>query len=243
MHFAERETVLELARPAMVIVALTLVEALPPVLHDRYAVDEHLSKIGIGVAAILLLVMLDLFIRRASSFAFIRRRRYPVAWLEGVWLQKVDRRDRPYSIGRLAYIGNGRWKYDGIGYTDQFVPAVHWTAFSLSPSSDGRSWYFFGEFNELAFNKLLNHYERGKGGGVAPILDLPEKDWRKATELSGHVADLETGPHRSPPFPIVLHRATSISVPSELLDGPEGFKKLTADQCRKLFGDNNVQLP
>lgn len=241
MHFAERETILELARPAMVIVALTLVEALPPILVG-YGANEHYSKIGIGVAAIIALVLLDLFIRRASSFAFIRRRHYPVAWLEGVWLQKVGRPDRPYSIARLAYIGNGRWKYDGIGYTDQFVPAVHWTSFSLTPSSDGRSWYFFGEFHELEFNKSLDHYERRKGGEVAPILNLPEKDWRKANELVGRVADLDTGPNRLPPFSIVLRRAAIISVPADLLDGPEGFKKLTTDQCRTLFSDNNFPL-
>jgi hypothetical protein len=242
MHFAERETVLELARPAMVIVALTLVEALPSVLHAKYGLDEHFSKIAIGVAAIVVLVLLDWLIRRASQFGFIRRRRYPVAWLEGIWLQNVDRTDRPYSIARIAYIGNGRWKYDGVGYTAQFTPAAHWTTFSLTPSSDGRSWYFFGEFHQLRFNKPLNHYERQKGGEVAPILNLPEKDLSKATRLDGHVADLEIGTQRSPPFTIVLYRATSESVPADLLSGPEGFKRLTADQCRKLFSDNNVPL-
>jgi hypothetical protein len=241
MHFAERETVLELARPAMVIVALTLVEALPAILKENYTWDEHYSKIGIGVAAIIVLVMLDWFLRRASQFGFIRRRRYPVARLEGVWLQNVDRTDRPYSIARIAYIGNGRWKYDGIGYKADFTPAAHWTTFSLT--ADSRAWYFFGEFHELQLNKSLNHYERRKGGEVAPILNLPEQDFSKATpRLEGHVADLEIGPERLPPFSVVLYRAASKSPPADLLSGPEGFKKLTPDQCRKLFSDNNVPL-
>jgi hypothetical protein len=113
----------------------------------------------------------------------------------------------------------------------------------VAVNSDRRSWYFFGDFHELKFNTTLKHYERqGKGGDVAPILSLPENKWPEAKELDGNVSDIEIGSTNTSAFTIHLYRAIKKSVPLDLLEGPEGFKKLTPAQCRKLFSDNGAPL-
>jgi hypothetical protein len=228
MGFFEKETVLELLRPAAVIATIFLIESTSV---------EHSTKVVIGVIAIFFLAALDFVLRKGAKFSWLRHHWYKISRFEGLWLQRVGNL-RPYSIAWIDYDADGRWLYYGIGYNAAFEPTAEWHTTSWNnPAATDKFWYFSGEAELIKYDRKLHKTDRVSRGDVIPIIYL-RKD---SDKLNGEVIDLRVG-RANEVFDISLFPAHKQSAVPAAFRGLEDFKKMTAEQLRQLFADNNVPL-
>lgn len=237
MAFAEKETILELLRPTMVIVALTAIETAPQALLGY---NEHHVKIAVGVFCIVMMAGLDFALRKGTNiWKGIRHVVYPISRFEGVWFQRVGNK-RPYSMAAIEYDTDGRWIYHGVGFDENFEPAAEWMTFSMKLPSNKRNWYFAGDAETLTPNRILKNFERQSKGYVVPIIDLPdEAKWGTAKEVTGKVIDLKVD-RKDEVFGIRLFRADKV-FPNGLPEHEE-IKKMSREEIKKLFEQTSVPI-
>jgi hypothetical protein len=229
--FFEKDTMLELLRPAAVIATIFLIEKAPA---------EHSTKIVIGVVAIFLLALLDFLLRKGARFHRVRHYWHPISEFEGIWLQRVDN-VRPYSIACIDYDGDGRWKYYGVGYDPDFKPAAKWTTSSMPHKTAGTSWFFAGDAETLEFNPRLQNYKGSGRGYVVPIINLPaEKLWDRTDQLDGQVVDLRID-QKDEVYGISLYRAKK-PPSNDRLPLLEEIMKMSSDKVRQMFIELKIPL-
>ncbi|MGP0093800.1 MAG: hypothetical protein ACLPKB_28245 [Xanthobacteraceae bacterium] len=183
-------------------------------------------KIGCWVVIALLVLVIDYVVRRYDWMLWWMRDPQ-LSRAEGVWFQKVAIPERPYSIGRIEYSGNGRWAYSGVGYGDKFEPKADWQTASLGCDSQSKKWYFAGQAHLLKYDAHLKRYQWEHTGYVNPILDLHEAS--HIAEHDGTVVDLDLNKENRI-FTIALTRADRL-FPKRLWIFP---RRLSVDDMKRM---------
>jgi hypothetical protein len=228
--FCHAGPMLEIIRPILIFTGLLIVEAVPKLFFA--ANGEVPAKIVTACLVVAVLYGLDFVVRKGGTyFKPIRRIRHdPIVRYEGLWLQKVDIDERPYSVGRIQYLSDGHWSYRGIGYSkDHWKPAAEWETYSLNYDGALKRWHFAGDSSLLKLNVGAGHYDKEHRGYVSPILnlDLEEPDTIPAT-----VVDLELK-QENRVFKATLYRADSL-YPVQLPSIGK-LRRMSADEVKKLF--------
>jgi len=229
---------LELIRPIVIVTGLVVLEAAPHV----FGGPEPTVKIIAGLVIVVTIYALDFAFRKGGSyFKPIRQIRHePLPVFEGLWLQKVDIPERPYSMGRIEYLEDGRWSYSGIAFSDQLRPAAEWNTYSLNYDAARKKWHFAGESSLLEWNKGSGNYKKVHRGYVSPILelDIDEKGRVQAKDhVQATVIDLNLK-EENRVFEATLIRGDNLYAVQ--LPSVRKIRQMPQDEVRQLFASKGI---
>jgi hypothetical protein len=143
---------------------------------DAQQPKELISALLVFFAFALIYTLLN----RWQSWRWLRLKRFPYAQYEDLWLQKVQIKERPYSVSRIYFDkSERRWIYEGIGFDPEFEKKAEFHTTSRHYDSNARIWLFYGDATLFQEIKVQ--------GRVAPMLKLPNL---RGDDIDGSVADL-----------------------------------------------------
>lgn len=186
---------------------------------------------------VLVYVMLEALLALALELRAVRRRLYPVAAFEGVWLQRTSLGERPYSVSWIRFErardGGPRWVYEGWALDRTFGLAARWECRDVQFDEADRRWFFLGPASLGSRDPTTKRYRRARGRGeVIPVLTLPAG--RAYDRAEGIVIDVDLA-QSDQAFRVELLRADPLFARAERPDAEAVERNLRPEDLRALF--------